>query len=103
MNDEERVKEMVKWVEQEIRDWIIANYPVGNQVFLDLAKQILSHPDLALIDRENELPKLPEHLSDKDFEWMLDFVKRARKAFKDAGYLPVIPLAKAIKEIEDGH
>lgn len=43
--------------------------------------KLLSHPDLALIDRER---------AKSDFEWGVSPIK---------GYLPVIPLVEAIKEL----
>jgi len=66
-----KVEELVEWVANEIwatihpsrtctlrqagKDTMSAYYKV--------AKQILSHPDLALIDRENDLPEVAYHSS----------------------------------------
>jgi len=67
-----------------------------------LVKQILSHPDLALIDRK----KLPNELDCVDCptpegrECYQCYIYEGFGKAIQAGYLPIIPLAEELKEKE---
>ena len=73
----DNVDELVEWVFRVIVD----NKFTENSDSLAAAKAILSHPDLALIDRTVEYPS---------------------RSLLMMGYLPAIPLAEALKEKENG-
>ena len=62
-----------------------------------LAKQILSHPDLALIDRR-ELPDIPEF--EYDDEEYIPYLQRGAINYTKmlTNYYHIIPLAEALKE-----
>ncbi len=88
MND--KVNELVEWVSDIIREATNERAIEGNRYCgLDnrFAKQILSHPDLALIDKEAPLIKV-----DEDYSCYLHSGNRE--------LLLVIPLAEALKERE---
>ncbi len=72
--------------------------------WITVAKQLLSHPDLALIDREKERPKFYPR-GTTGVNPILPVQVNIPKVIKDLydSYQPVIPIAKALKEIEDGH
>ena len=87
ITNEQQVKELVEWVAEKIRYADTNENPVLipdslRADYLKAAKIILSHPDLALIDRER---------ARSDFEWGISPIK---------GYYPIIPLAEAIKEVK---
>jgi len=77
MND--KVKELVEWAERQIAPCLA--YPMGSvQTQAEgIVSRVLSHPDLALIDRE----KFARHILVRTY---------------NPGWYPVIPLAEAIKE-----
>ena len=121
MSNEEKVKELVECVAKLIRsvDAMRGDAEWGGDdphkelferhknVYRQKAKQILSNPDypLALIDREKELPELetfPHPKAPANAPFKLG-QRRMRTRIKQAGFVAVIPLAPAIKEIEDGH
>lgn len=80
-----KVKELVEWMRMEIYTEITPISEVGGVKLIKavdrMVKRILSHPDLALIDRE----LLP---ADVTFG----------KSFKARVRYPSIPLAEALKE-----
>jgi len=93
-----KVDELVEWVARVIYEepqaisyfnWETAQER-DKQYYRRKAKQILSHPDLALIDRENDLPEVAYHSSN----WCL-IPRRFIKSHIEA----VIPLAGAIKGV----
>jgi len=47
-----KVEELVEWVSSKILEYDGRGHP-SSVKYGDVAKQILSHPDLALIDRDN--------------------------------------------------
>ncbi len=126
MSNEEKVKGLVQWVASGIEVEVCVKCGFTGEVckachkldgITSLAVQILSHkdedgnPDLALIDRNREVPEveLPKFhkcgiITDED---LLEYARLteviARMTYIKAGTKFVIPLAKAIKEIEDGH
>ena len=111
MNDEERVSELAKWAAGQIEELVhlARRYPpfpdyVIERKYSEVAKQILSHPDLALIDREKERPKFYPR-GTTGVNPILPVQVNIPKVIKDLydSYQPVIPIAKALKEIEDGH
>ncbi len=125
MSNEEKVKELVEWVAAEL--WTVAlnahlrsvykaseaTYTakdfkkqklIDKSIYYDNAKQILSHPDLALIDMERVKYKFDlsdSHFKDRrpSFIFATGQVRRNNDMIK-AGYKKVIPLALAIKEME---
>ena len=117
-----KVKELVEWVAHQLydckdkalrkEDWdnmapVIKAFYIGQYHWL--IERILSHPDLALIDRKHKVPEveLPKFrkcgiITDED---LLEYAKlteiMARMAFIKAGAKFVIPLAEALKEVKD--
>ena len=99
----DRVEELIEWVANTLMPYakqLEEEFGSGNmdnvfKLSRELAKQILSHPDLALIDRERTPPvTFPEKLD-------ADYIKAWEQGANDltrGGWLPVIPLAEAIKE-----
>lgn len=80
-----KVEGLVEWTQQTIRDHLVGDRTATSlevHLCLTAAKAILSHPDLALIDRE----RMSQYLPTKETYCF------------DAGWLPVIPLAEALKE-----
>jgi len=78
----DKVEELVEWVAEQIDDRIAGfTTPYGSQHYTGLARQILSHPDLALIDKET------------NFGYYKYWVK-----LDDEYWHPVIPLAEHLKE-----
>ncbi len=101
------VNELIEWAAQIIgedydeRDWVNYSNSV-KEMFRKIAKQILSHPDLTLIDREKSLPTMDcsdceasEGCEPNDCVEADGYCK-AQGDFKQANYEPVIPLAEAI-------
>jgi len=112
-----KVEELVEWVAKQIGltlyksdNW--EEYPEkSKRLFRIGAKQILSHPDLALIDRDIK----PPSLSINDCErinklFRKDTKAKIIKAYYDAqielinehNYEPIIPLAEALKGANNG-
>ena len=99
----EKVLELVEWVAKTMQDrdaeagecyacWDESVEATRNS-YKVTAKRVLSHPDLALIDREKELP---DEISIAEFglgEPLFD-----RGTIKEAGFLPAIPLAEEVKK-----
>ena len=55
MSEEEGIElknNLVEKVEGQIKNWLINNYPTGHEELSDLANQILSENNLAVIDSE---------------------------------------------------
>lgn len=100
MTKEQQVKELVEWVAEQIRP-LAKNYVLGyihnlNGLEPELKRvvdcyttQILSHPDLALIDREVVLHRFTSLLLSPDY---IAGIRRIQDA--------VIPLAEAIKKVK---
>lgn len=86
------VNELVEWVADEI---LLSGKVtvVDYESCMSLAKQILSHPDLALIDEEQSIPeeRKPSYSPDID---------KGQLSLIHNGWKKVIPLAEAIKEME---
>jgi len=94
--EDNKVKELVEWVAERLWGFLIANAPSwereGSEYSIiheslkgwmrGVANQILSHPDLALIDRELEKVKIAYNEMDIEL----------------CTCPPVIPLAEALKE-----
>ncbi len=69
-----------------------------------LAKQILSHPDLALIDRERKISHETCYDVNVEEPWRGEYqtaFRNGQRHLIHLGYLPVIPLAEAIKENDE--
>ena len=91
MTKEQKVKELVEWVARTFWQEDSGNSDVWFEFednYKKIAKQILSHPDLALIVRDLErvveiklLEELPEHQQDVEIAF-------------------ITPLAKVIKELK---
>ena len=90
----QKVEELVEWVAKEIAESHGYVFPCGIEEEDDSmrywAKRVLSYPDLALIKRERALPVLNE-----------EYYARRGAYLVPTDYLPVIPLAEALKE--DSH
>ena len=113
---DKRVEELMEYMARSLQNTVrmesrcIHESPLS--VFRDRAKQILSYPNLALIDRERKLPELtlsPDALDAiEKVKGVLPNVAIAiRKALSLQskhiqrgynGYLPIIPLAEEVKE-----
>jgi len=81
-----KVDELVEWVAREIFSICCPGYEFHDEeMYRGFAKQILSHPDLALIDKTAQFIKTDEgngyYLTSEPMH-----------------LLPVIPLAEALKE-----
>ncbi len=94
---QDKVTELAEWVAKTILEADIYRRPLPTSNWQDVAKQILSHPDLALIDRGKELP-LPR--SPISIDPHPDYYV-AQQDMLGENYKPVIPLAEALKEMED--
>jgi len=113
----DKVKELVEWVAGEMDiDCALCVYSPSSSYSekcfdvpettpckrrMDVARQILSHPDLCLIDRDRELPE--NRYADDYYAGSGARPAAYEKAWQDAlkaGYLPVIPLAQAL-EVKD--
>ncbi len=105
------VNELIEWVDLEGITLCYAMIAYGDdeigEEIMDcyrdtFAKQILSHPDLALIDRNKGLPTMDcSDCEDSEDCAPNDCVKAdgyysAQVDYKQADYEPVIPLAEAI-------
>ena len=94
-----KVKELVEWVDKELRYQMITigtsveDAKTGQMWAYDsesLTKIILSHPDLALIDRDNDEVRATEVITDSDgfpIQWI--------------PLVAVIPLVEALKEVKE--
>ncbi len=99
---DDKVKELVEWVAEIIRYADTSENPVLipdslREDYLKAAKQILSHPDLALIDRSK---KYPLYNTSGDVYQVL---QRGQNDMIGMGFkYAVIPLAEALEEVR-GH
>lgn len=102
-----QVDELVEWVAKILwrreagYTWtedIVDSYEakLAKESYGKLARQILSHPDLALIDRDAKLPKV---YNEKVYT---ETQKQTARAFVRAGWKPVTPLSETLKEAGDG-
>ena len=68
---------------------------------MNFAEYLVSlNPDLALIDRSGKMPQALENYGELS---PIDVEVKTRYSFVSSGWKHVIPLAEAIKEMEDGH
>ena len=108
------IKKLVEWVAQQCYESLFEKGEIGRaweyvrtlnpdvaDIHYKKAKQILSHPDLALIDRGREYPST----TDEEFDhWCrmdtADKINWKAEKMLKSGYLPVSPLAEELKQEE---
>ena len=95
---DKKIEELVEWVASRIY-WVA--FPMGdwstatNQDYYKAQAQVLlSHPDLAYIDKGDEID-IPDCVFTAKEAHAVGFSKRS---FLEAGWRKVIPLAEALKE-----
>lgn len=102
--DMERVRELLSWAAKEIPkmagvdfDTLPEEYKERNRV---VARSILSHPDLVLIDRDRkELPQLV-YITEDNRDNELECARHAQMDMINSGYNHrLLPLAEALREI----
>lgn len=108
MDKQDEVQKLVEWVAifvyksmfprqdlYEQRPWEVVGEE-EREVYRADARAILSHPDLALIDREKKPPSSGVLDSLLKETWEL-----CQQAMLSSDYLPVIPLAEELKEKDE--
>lgn len=115
LTDEDKVKAQRDYIEktwQEVKvslDFPLRGYRREECLLNAQRNKVLYDPDLALIDRERSLPDNPyeEDLYRQPGEeaeyyaGKYNGVEAGKSLMLEAGYLPVIPLADALKEVEE--
>ena len=106
--DKNKIDELVEWVSNGITISLCSACGGNGEVCdrcwcpnsYDLARIILSYPDLALIDRgERILPQLV-YITEKNRENELECARHSQIEMLESGYNHrIIPLAKTIQEI----
>jgi len=104
----DKVKELVEWAARELcfidgSKWeyipsetmSLFDGVISKKTYRIRAKMLLSHPDLALIDREKKPPDKPINISSFAYGHTI-------KNLESAGWKPVIPLKEELEKEEKG-
>lgn len=92
-----KVDELVEWAAEQINKIPQDGYKYGK----DCAKQILSHKDLALIDKDIEFPRSMRECSPKCDQCRFWYSQALRDMVERNFNHSIIPLTEAIKESDE--